>query len=156
MRGLLIAVVLLALASVAFYGVASLIVEFSQEEPEFNIGIALVVGLLAWVTAVGVLLGVSRASQTMHRVGLAFVIPMGVVLASVLMISGLGVVLLTFADLTWECVGAGEELHCEADEVINSVKELYAVVVALLIAVFILGGAALLARRGATSQAEEP
>ena len=155
MRGWLIAVVLLALVSAAFYGVARLIVEFSQEEPDFNIGIALVVGLLAWAAAVGVLLGVSRASQAMHRVGLALIIPIGIVIAAVLMISGLGVVLLTFADLTWECTGAGEALHCEADEVINSVKELYAVVGALLMAFAILGVATWLARRAPQSQTEE-
>ena len=154
MRDLLIAVVLLALAPAAFYGVASLVVEFSQEEPDFNIGVALVVGLLAWAAAAGVLLGVSRASQTMHRVGLALIIPVGVVIATVLLISGLGVVLLTFANFTWECTGAGEALHCEADEVINSVKEIYAVVGALLVAFAILGVSAWFARRSPQSQVE--
>ncbi len=154
MRDWLIAVVLLALASAAFYGVASLIVEFSQEEPDFNIGVALVVGLLAWAAAAGVLLGVSRASQTMHRVGLALIIPVGIVIATVLMISGLGVVLLTFANFTWECTGAGEALHCEADEVITSVKELYAVIGALLLAFAILGVSAWRARRSPQSQVE--
>ncbi|MCZ6890967.1 MAG: hypothetical protein O7F09_00425 [Chloroflexi bacterium] len=154
MRDWLIAVVLLALASAAFYGVASLIVEFSQEEPDFNIGVALVVGLLAWAAAAGVLLGVSRASQTMHRVGLALIIPVGIVIATVLMISGLGVVLLTFANFTWECTGAGETLHCEADELITSVKEIYAVLGALLVAFAILGVSAWLARRSPQSQVE--
>ena len=154
MRDWLIAVVLLALASAAFYGVATLIVEFSQEEPDFNVAVALLVGLLTWAAAVGILLGVSRASQTMHRVGLALIIPVGIVIATVLMISGLGVVLLTFADFTWECTEAGEALHCEADEVINSVKELYAVVAALLVAGGILGVSAWLARRSPQSQAE--
>ena len=154
MRDLLIAVVLLAVASAAFYGVASLIVEFSQEEPDFSVAVALLVGLLAGAAAAGVLLGVSRASQTMHRVGLALIIPVGIVIATVLMISGLGVVLLTFANFTWECTGAGEALHCEADEVISSVKELYAVVAALLVAFAILGVSTWLVRRSPQSQAE--
>ena len=154
MRDLLIAVVLLAVASAAFYGVASLIVEFSQEEPDFNVAVALLVGLLAGAAAAGVLLGVSRASQTMHRVGLALIIPVGIVIATVLMISGLGVVLLTFANFTWECTGAGEALHCEADEVISSVKELYAVVGALVMSGGILAVSAWLVRRSPQSQAE--
>ena len=121
-----------------------------------NIGIDRVQGAgAAGQLAVGVLLGVSRASQAMHRVGLALIIPVGIVIAAVLMISGLGVVLLTFADLTWECTGAGEALHCEADEVINSVRELYAVVGALLMAFAILGVATWLARRAPQSQTEE-
>lgn len=64
--------------------------------------------------------------------------------------------LLTFANLTWECTGAGEALHCEADEVINSVKELYAVIGALVLAGGILGVSAWLARRSPQSQAEWP
>ena len=154
MRDLLIAVVLLAVVSAVFYGIAGLIVEFSQEEPDFNVAVALLVGLLAGAAAAGVLLGVSRASQTMHRVGLALIIPVGIVIATVLMISGLGVVLLTFANFTWECTGAGEALHCEADEVISSVKELYAVVGALVMSGGILAVSAWLVRRSPQSQAE--
>lgn len=154
MRDLFIAVPLLLASWAVFSWIAGLIVEFSQEEPDFNVAVALLVGLLAVAAAASVLLGVSRASQTMHRVGLALIIPVGIVIATVLMISGLGVVLLTFADFTWECTGAGEALHCEADEVISSVKELYAVVGALVMSGGILAVSAWLVRRSPQSQAE--
>ena len=154
MRGLLITVVLLVVAALAIFEIGRLIVEFSQEEPEFQAWEPLV-ALLAWATAVAVLIGVSKARDTIHRVGLAFIVPMGVLLAAMLMISGFGVILLTFADFTWECVGAGEDLHCESDEVISGVKEMYAVVLALLISGAILGGATWLARRGSSASAED-
>ena len=140
MRGLLMAVVLLLVAALAIFEISRLVHEFAQAEPDYRDWEPLV-GLLAWTTAVAILIGISRVRQTAHRVALALIIPLGVVLAAVLMISGLGVVLLMLAHQEEKLIGIAEP---------------YAVVVALLISVFILGGAALLARRGATSRAEEP
>ena len=140
MRGLLIAVVLLLVAALAIFEIGRLVHEFAQSDPDYRDWEPLV-GLLAWATAVAILMGISRVRQTAHRVALALIIPMGVVLAAVLMISGLGVILLMVAHEKEELIG---------------IVEPYAVVVAMLIAVFILGGATLLARRGATSRAEEP
>ena len=140
MRGLLMAVALLLVAALAIFEIGRLVHEFAQSEPDYR-SWELLVGLLAWATAVAILIGISRVRQTAHRVALALIIPLGVVLASVLMISGLGVILLMFA---------------HEEEKLIGIAEPFAVVVALLIAVIILGGATLLARRGATSQAEEP
>ena len=153
MRALLIAVVLLAVAVAVFYRIASLVVEFSHEQPDFSVAVAVLTGVLACVAAVGILVGASRANRAMHRVVLALLIPVSIVIATLLIISGLGVVLLTFAGFTWECTGVGADLHCEATELITSVKEFYAVVCALLVATAILGVSTYLARRSAeTSQ----
>ena len=139
MRGLLMAVVLLLVAALAIFGIGRLVHEFAQSEPDYRSWEPLV-GLLAWATAVAILIGISRVRQTAHRVALALIIPLGVVIASVLMISGLGVILLLLA---------------HEEEKLMGIAEPYAVIVALLIAVIILGGATLLARRGDTSRAEE-
>ena len=68
-----------------------------------------------------------------RRLLLALLVPLSLLSFMAVIIVGTGLLLLALAD-------AKEELY--------SVREPYAVVVALLIAVAILGGAALLARRG--------
>ncbi len=136
MGRLLMALALLVLAALTIFEIGRLLFAFAQEEPEFDAWEPLV-GLLAWAVAVGILIVVARAPQTMHRVALALIVPMGVVFTTALMITGLGVLLLTFADLK---------------EKVGAVAEPYAVIVALLLAVSILAGATFLARRGVGSQ----
>ena len=139
MGRLLLALALLVLAAVAFFEIGRLLFEFAQHDPDYAAWEPLV-GILAWVTAAGILINVNRAPQSTHRVALAFFVPMGVVLASVLAISGLGVILLAFADYKEKLIGVAEP---------------YAVVAALLISVAILGGATVLARRGPSTQEPE-
>jgi hypothetical protein len=68
-----------------------------------------------------------------RRLLLALLVPMGILAVMTTVIAGTGLLLLELAHVK-------EELY--------NVREPYAVVVALLIAAAILGGAALLARRG--------
>ena len=68
-----------------------------------------------------------------RRLFLALLVPVGILAVMAIVIVGVGLLLLELAD-------AKEELY--------NVREPYAVVVALLIAAAVLGGATLLARRG--------
>ena len=139
MRALVIAVALLLAAALIMFEIGRLIHEFAQHEPEYKDWEPWV-GILACAVGIAILIGISTVGQSAHRVALALIIPLGVVLATVLMISGLGVILLMFA---------------YEKEILIGVKEPYAVIAALIVSVLILGGATLLARRSATPHPEE-
>ncbi len=139
MKGLALGIALLGLAALAMFEIGRLVFEFAQEDPEYGVWEPLV-GILAWATGIGILIGVARLSQTVHRVALAAILPVGVVIATALLISGLGVVLLVFADMKHKLIG---------------VVEPFAVVAALIFASAVLAGATMYARRGAGSQGQE-
>ena len=142
MRGLLLAVVLVGVAALALFEIGRLLFAFGQAgvEPEYEAWEPLT-GVVAMLTAFALAVGITRVPATWHRVALAFVVPLGVLLVAALLISGLGVVLLAFADLR---------------EKLGGVAEPYAVAAALLVSVGILAGGTLLARRGSASRTSGP
>ena len=154
MRSILVAILLIILSGLMFVVISQNMVEFSKEQPETQMSLIFAVGLLSVLIAIGILLGVSRISNKMHRMWLGTVIPVGIFVATALIISGVGIVLLSLAGLTWECTTTHGELHCEAHELVKSVKECYAVVGALVISAGILGFAAWFARRSSNTSTE--
>ena len=104
MRALLIAVTLLVVAALAIFEIGRLIHEFAQHDPDYREWEPLV-AIVAWAAAIAVLIGISTVGRNAHRVALALIIPLGVVLATVLMISSLGVILLMLAHQEESLIG---------------------------------------------------
>ena len=137
MKGILFAIVLAGFTALSFTLIGRALVEFAKHDPHPELS-PVIVAVVAWVTALGILLGVVKVRDTAHRVALAGIVPVTVVIATALMITGLGVLLLDFAHMK--------------DEIVT-VKEPLAVLAALIVASLILAGAALLARSQADVQA---
>ncbi|PKB68434.1 MAG: hypothetical protein BZY82_00780 [SAR202 cluster bacterium Io17-Chloro-G3] len=137
MKGILFTIVLAGFAVLSFTLIGRALVEFAKHDPHQELS-PVIIAVVACVTALGILLGVVRVRDTAHRVALAGIVPVGVVLATALMITGIGVLLLDFAHMKHEII---------------TVKEPLAVLVALIVSSLILGGAALLARRRVDVQA---
>jgi hypothetical protein len=154
MRSILIAILLIILSGFTFVVTSRNLAEFSREQPEVQMSLIFAISLLSVVVAVGILLGVSRLSNKMHRMWLGAVIPVGIFVSTALIISGVGTVLLSLAGLTWECTTTHGELHCEAHELVKSVKEFYAVVGAIVMSAGILGFATWFARRSSNISSE--